>query len=422
MYDKVLIRYGDLMLKGKNRKIFINKVNDLIKQNINDLDLKMIKRHDRVFLEINNTSPSVIEERLLRVTGIHSFSFVKETNKDLDNIIKTSVDLINEEIKDLESFKLNVKRADKRYPLTSPELTKELATKILTKIDVKVIVDVHHPKHILTVEIREEGAYLFLKTIYGLGGFPTGSGGKAGLLLSGGIDSPVAGFLTMKQGVLVEGLHFESTPLTPIESLQKIVDIGKKLAIYSPGHRFRVVMIPFAKLHQEILKNVSEPYIITIMRRMMFRIAEELSYQRGLKAIVTGESIGQVASQTLESLETIENVTNIPILRPLITYDKKEIIKLAEKLETMEISIKPFMDCCTIYVPKNPATKPTIKSSLYEERKLGNYQDLIKEIVQKSTVITITPETNINLAMYGFSSEEIWEALKDDKLISQSRN
>lgn len=181
-------------------------------------------------------------------------------------------------------------------------------------------------------------------------------------------------------------------------------------------------MIPFTKLHEEILKNVSEPYIITIMRRMMFRIAEKLAYKRGLKALVTGESLGQVASQTLESLETIENVTNIPILRPLITYDKKEIIALAEKIETMEISIKPFMDCCTIYVPKNPTTKPTIKSSLYEERMINNYEKLIDEIVDNSTVITITPETNLKLSLYGFSSEEIWEALKDDKLISQSRN
>lgn len=422
MYDKVLIRYGDLMLKGKNRKIFINQVNELIKQNINDLDVKIIKKHDRVFLEINNTPTEVIESRLLRVTGIHSFSYVKETKKDLESIIDTAVKLINEEVKDGETFKLNVKRADKRYPLTSPELTKELAPKILSKINLKVVVDVHNPLNTLTIEVREEGTYIFLKTVFGLGGFPTGTGGKAGLLLSGGIDSPVAGFLTMKQGVLVEGLHFESTPLTPIESLQKIIEIGKKLAIYSPKHKFKVVMIPFTKLHQEILTKVSEPYIITIMRRMMFRISEKLAYQRGLKALITGESIGQVASQTLESLETIENVVNIPVLRPLITYDKKEIIKVAERLETMNISIQPFMDCCTIYVPRNPATKPSIKSSLYEERKLSNYEELIDEIVSKSTVITITPTTEINLALYGFSSEEIWEALKDDQLISQSRN
>ncbi len=422
MYDKVLIRYGDLMLKGKNRKIFINQVNELIKQNTRDLNVKMIKKHDRVYLEINDTPLNLIEERLLKVTGLHSFSYVKETSKDLDNIIKTAITLINKEVNNNDSFKINIKRADKRYPLTSPEITKEIAPKILSSITPKVIVDMHNPKETLTIEIKEEGTYLFLKSVKALGGFPTGSGGKAGLLLSGGIDSPVAAFLTMKQGVVVEGLHFESTPLTPVESLQKIIEIGKKLAVYAPRHKFRVVMIPFTKLHQEILTKVSEPYVITIMRRMMFRIAEKLAYKRGLKALVTGESIGQVASQTLESIEVIESVTKIPILRPLITYDKKDIISVAEKIDTMKISVMPFEDCCTIYVPKNPVTKPSVKQSLYNERFLDNYEDLIDEIVNESKVITITPETNITLAHFGFSSQEIWEALKDDNLINQQRN
>lgn len=422
MYDKVLIRYGDLMLKGRNRKSFIDRVNNIIAQNFRDLDVDIIRKHDRVYLTLNETPHYLIEERLQRVTGIYSFSFVKKSGRELKEIIDTAISILNKEIKEAETLKINVKRADKKYPYTSPEITKIVAPEILKGIMVPVNVDLHQPQHLLTIEIREEGAFLFLKTVKGLGGFPVGVGGKAGLLLSGGIDSPVAGFLMMKQGLLVEGLHFESTPLTPVESLQKIIDIGKELALYTVNHQFKVVMIPFLKMHQAILSNINESYHVTIMRRMMIRIAEAIAFKRNLQALVTGESLGQVASQTIESLITIEKVGNIPILRPLISFDKKDIIKIADQIKTKEISIRPFEDCCTIYLPKNPVTKPTIKRAEYYESFISDFQELIEEIVKESKVITITPETTISLANYGFDSQEIWEALKGDNLISEPTN
>ncbi|MDY0316843.1 MAG: tRNA uracil 4-sulfurtransferase ThiI, partial [Acholeplasmatales bacterium] len=304
-YDQVLIRFGDLMLKGKNRNTFINQVVRLIRQNIKDLNVEMIKTHDRVYLTINDTSKDLIIERLMRVSGIGSFSFVKTCSYELNDIVETAVTLLNKELDEETTFKVETKRADKTFPYTSQDFSKVISKEILPKLNHKVVVDLHHPKATLKIEIRENQVYLYLKSYKGLGGFPVGVAGNGVLMLSGGIDSPVAGFLAMKQGVQLEGIHFESTPLTSIESAQKVIDIAKKLALYSPKHEFNVLMVPFTKLHQAILLHVPESYIITVMRRMMFRIAEKLALKRDALAIVTGESIGQVASQTLNSMKTI---------------------------------------------------------------------------------------------------------------------
>lgn len=411
-YDQVLIRFGDLMLKGKNRRTFISLTTNLIKQNIKDLDIPMIKTHDRVYLKLGDISPELIKERLLRVSGLNSFSFVKVTDHDISNIINTSIMLINEEIKEETTFKIETKRAYKQFPLTSIELTQEVAPSILKGIEQKLKIDVRNPQETLHIEIREEATYIYLKKIKGIGGFPVGVGGKASLLLSGGIDSPVSAYLAMKQGLYLEGIHFESTPMTSIESVQKVIDIAKKLALYTPKHEFVVLMVPFTKIHKEILTHIPDPYTITIMRRAMFRIAEKLSNERGALAIVTGESIGQVASQTLESINAIEDVVKIPILRPLLTYDKQEIIDISVKIDTFGISIRPFEDCCSVYVPLAPTTKPSIKKCVQYENYIENLDALIEEAVIETKIWVIEPTSDINLSLLGFEMTEVWESIQ----------
>lgn len=411
-YDQVLIRFGDLMLKGKNRHTFISLTTNLIKQNINDLNIPLIKTHDRVYLKLGKISPEVIKERLLRVSGLNSFSFVKVTNHDINNIINTSIMLVNEEIKEETTFKIETKRAFKQFPMTSLEVTKEVAPSILKGIETKLKIDVKNPQETLHIEIREEATYIYLKKIKGIGGFPVGVGGKATLLLSGGIDSPVSAYLAMKQGLYLEGIHFESTPMTSIESVQKVIDIAKKLALYTPKHEFVVLMVPFIKIHKEILTHIPDPYTITIMRRAMFRIAEKISKEKGSLAIVTGESIGQVASQTLESINAIEDVVRIPILRPLLTYDKQDIINISMKIDTFDISIRPFEDCCSVYVPVAPTTKPSIKRCIQYERYIKDYDALIEEAVKETKMWIIKPNSDINLSLLGFEMKEAWESIQ----------
>ncbi len=416
IYDQVLIRFGDLMLKGKNRHTFINKTINLIRQNIKDTDVEMIRTHDRVYLKLNNTSEEEIKERLMRVSGIGSFSFVKTSEKEIEKIAEASILVLNDQIKQDTTFKIETKRADKRYYLTSQEITQTVAPLILPHINQNITVNVRNPEKILFIEVREEKAYIFLDSIKALGGFPVGVAGKGMLMLSGGIDSPVAALLAMKQGILIEGIHFESTPLTSIESVQKVIDIGKQLAYYTPKHQFYIHMVPFIDIHQQILSTIPDSYVITVMRRMMFKISERLAEIKNGLAIITGESVGQVASQTLQSMKTIETVTNIPILRPLVTYDKQDIINISKEINTFDISIRPFEDCCTIYVPKSPSTAPTARRAESYERHMINIEELIEEAVLQTKTFIVTPNTDLELASHGFTVKEVWDVIKDDRI------
>jgi thiamine biosynthesis protein ThiI len=238
-----------------------------------------------------------------------------------------------------------------------------------------------------------------------MGGYPVGVAGKGLLMLSGGIDSPVAGYLAMKQGVEIECIHFESTPLTSIESAQKVVDLVKKLAKYAPNNKINVHMVPFKELHMALLDNVPESYNITIMRRMMYRIATKLAKKKGCLCIINGESVGQVASQTLASMYTINSVTSFPILRPLCTYDKQDIIKISRQIDCYDLSIKPFEDCCTVYVPKNPVIKPRLRDALYYESK-GDFDSLVEEAAMNTKRILITKDSDIDLSLLGFTVSE----------------
>lgn len=412
-YDQVLIRFGDLMLKGKNRNIFIRRTVKLIEQNIKDLNLEMRKTHDRVYLKLNGCDPDLVTNRLKRVSGLNSFSFVKIAENNIESIIDVSLKMLNEGLKDGSSFKVETKRANKRFPLTSPEVTLEVANNVIPQINKSFSVDVRNPNQILQIEIRDFQTYIYLDSIKGIGGFPVGVAGKGLSLLSGGIDSPVATFLAMKQGVLAEGIHFDSSPLTPIESAQKVIDLAKKLALYTPNHEFVVYMVPFHIIHLEILNKIPDPYLITVMRRIMFRIAEKLANKIRTLALITGESVGQVASQTIESLNTIEEVTKIPILRPVLTYDKQEIVDLALELDLYNISIRPFEDCCSIYLPKNPATKPTVKKSLEYEENM-EIDELIEWAVENTDKWIIRANSTLDIALHGFTTKEAWSAINDD--------
>ena len=239
-----------------------------------------------------------------------------------------------------------------------------------------------------------------------MGGFPVGVAGKGLLMLSGGIDSPVAGYLAMKQGVEIECVHFESTPLTSIESAQKVVDLVKKMAKYAPKNRIKIHFVPFKELHMALLDNVPESYNITIMRRMMYRITSKLCEKFGALCIVNGESVGQVASQTLGSMNTINSVTCTPIIRPVVTYDKNQIIKIARMIDTYDISIKPFEDCCTVYVPKSPATAPTIEKSVLFEKSF-DYETLVNEAVENVKTISIDVDSDLDLSFLGLEVRNV---------------
>ena len=408
MYDQILVRFGDLTLKGKNQKEFLHRLYALVDRKMADLKVKIEKTYDRIYIHLNGESVDTVLKRLDYVSGISSYSLVAKCDNELETIKKTALDLMKELVQEETSFKVETKRANKQYPLTSLAISKEVSAYVLSKHKF-LKVDVHHPKLTLHLEVKGGFCYLYNQEIKALGGYPVGVAGKGMLLLSGGIDSPVAGFLAMKQGVEIECIHFESTPLTSIESAQKVVDLVKKLARYAPLDRIVLHMVPFKELHMALLEHIPESYNITIMRRMMYRIAEKLSLKRHCLCLINGESVGQVASQTLQSMNTINSVTNFPILRPLCTYDKTDIIRLSRKIDCYDLSIRPFEDCCTVYVPKAPATAPKLwKAEAYEQA--FDYETLVDEAVSHVQSLVIDQNSDLDLTMFGL---EVREVLKE---------
>ncbi|HRX91785.1 MAG TPA: tRNA uracil 4-sulfurtransferase ThiI, partial [Candidatus Izemoplasmatales bacterium] len=324
MKDLLMIRYGDLILKGRNRNSFMDAVNRLIKEKLAGLSVGLEFCHDRAYVHLNDAPLDIVIRQLGYVTGLYSYSLMSKCQVDFDEIAALAIELLTEDTKGQEiTFKVETKRVDKTYPMQSPDISKVLSGMILSEMS-NLIVDVHNPKLTLTIEIRKEGAYLFTDQIKGLGGFPIPIAGKAVVLLSGGIDSPVASFLAMKKGFQVELVHFESTPMTSIESAQKVIDLAEILSRYAPHDEIRLNFVPFTAIHEKIIASVPESYIITIMRRMMVRIASGIKEKTGSLAIITGDSIGQVASQTPESLATIQEAIDDLVIRPLSTYDKME--------------------------------------------------------------------------------------------------
>ncbi|MDE6947304.1 MAG: tRNA 4-thiouridine(8) synthase ThiI [Anaeroplasmataceae bacterium] len=411
LYNQILVRFGDLTLKGKNQKEFLKRLYTLMAEKMEGLAVDIVNTYDRIYIHLNDTPVEVVEQRLQYVSGISSYSLVVECDNDL-NVVKTTAlelmkDIANKDI----TFKVETKRANKNYPLTSLEITKQVAGFVLANHSM-LHVDVHNPFVTLHLEFKGNRCYLYNTEVRAMGGYPVGVAGKGLLMLSGGIDSPVAGYLAMKQGIEIECIHFESTPLTSIESAQKVIDLVKKMAKYAPHNKINVHMVPFKELHMALLDFIPESYNITIMRRMMYRIASRLAEQKGCLCIVNGESVGQVASQTLKSMATINAVTNTPILRPLCTYDKVDIISLSKKMDCFDISIKPFEDCCTVYVPKAPATAPRIdKCEIFE--KSFDYERLVTEAVEKTNSITISADSDLDLSLLGLEVREVIHDLKN---------
>lgn len=376
MKKVVIIRYCEIHLKGKNKGYFERLLGDNIKHALKDLDFKYVKIPARYLIEdFSEDDLDEIVSRLQKVSGIHSISVAILVPSEKEIIYQTALDLCKDKV---GTFKVDTNRADKRFPVHSVDLSRELGGLILSKYAKNLSVKIKNPDFCVNIDIRESGdTLIFTDVIKCMGGMPVGGGGKGLLLLSGGIDSPVAGYMMAKRGMKLKALHFHSYPYTSDQAKEKVIDLAKKLSLYAGDIELYVVSV--TKIQEAIHENCSEELMITMLRRFMMRIAERLANSIGAQAIITGESLGQVASQTIESLTTSNAVIeNIPVLRPLIAFDKLDIIAIAEKIDTFETSILPYEDCCTVFLPKFPAIKPRLDKVEKEEQNL-NVDQLINE-------------------------------------------
>lgn len=390
-YDTVLIRFGELSTKGKNRKDFIRRLDQNIRYMLREHTALTFQRtHDRIYIRLNGEDHEAVKEKLLKVFGISSFSFTEKVKSDLEVIQETCLRIAQESGK--KTFKMITHRHDKTFPMNSDGINRACASVILKNTDLKV--DVHDPELPIQVEVQKEFTYITSEKIAGLGGYPAGINGKCLLLLSGGIDSPVAAFELMKRGIMVEAIHYASPPYTSDQARQKVLDLASMVSIYQG--RMKVHMIEFTDLQLEIYKAAGDPYAVTLMRRMMYRIAEKVAREQGCIVIGTGESVGQVASQTLESIACINETINIPVLRPCVCMDKIEIINIARRIGTYDTSILPFEDCCTIFDPKNPVTKPTSEKAQEYEAKF-DWAAMVDECVLSKTTVVVKPEVKEEL-------------------------
>jgi tRNA uracil 4-sulfurtransferase len=389
-YDRILIRYGEMSTKGRNRNKFVEKLKMNIKRVLKDFpNAKIEASRDRMYILLNGENSEEIISRLKGVFGITSFSPAVKVEKDIEVMKDAVLDLFKSLYTPGNTFKITGKRADKTFPLTTDEINNTFGAHLLKNID-GLKVDVKNPDINIQIEIRKEAAYLTCETIRGAGGLPVGSSGKAMLMLSGGIDSPVAGYLSMKRGLEVEAVHFHSPPFTSERSKQKVIDLAEKLSEVSGFMTLYVV--PFTEIQQTIQKQVPDNYTMTVTRRLMLRITDEIRKKYDGLAIITGESLGQVASQTLESMYAINEVTNTPVLRPLITMDKTEIIELSREIGTHDISIRPYEDCCTVFVPSSPKTKPR-RDKVHHYESYIDFEPLIEKAVNETEIIHIKPHT-----------------------------
>jgi len=386
-YDAILIRYGELALKGKNRDMFEETLARSVKSVLRSFyKIKVRRNYGRMYVELHGEDAHEVMQRLKRVFGISSFSPTIQVDPDIETIKARALELIRQINPQPRTFRVVTRRADKRYPIPSMEVNRMVGTHILRALPA-IKVDVHEPEAIVNIEIRAEGTYISCETIPGPGGLPVGVSGKVLLLLSGGIDSPVAGWMMMKRGVTLEAIHFHSYPYTSERSLQKVRDLAQKLARW--GGTVRLHVVPFTEIQTAIREKCPEDYLITIMRRFMMRISERVSANTKALALATGESLGQVASQTLESMDTINKVISIPLLRPLIGMDKTEITEISRRIDTYELSILPYEDCCTIFTPKNPVTRPKAYLAEKFEQAL-DVEALVEDAVSRTQIEEIT--------------------------------
>ncbi len=383
MNKLIMIKYGELSTKKDNINSFLKQLKKNVEFALKELKVTISFDKGRMFVETENIDKVI--DKLQYVAGIHEYNIVykMEYNEDIDLLGNN----ILEHVKDMDfnTFKVTTKRSNKKYPLESMETSRIIGAIILKNTDNKKV-DVHNPDLVVNVEIRLNAIYYYFNSEKGLGGYPVSTAGKGLLMLSGGIDSPVAGYMAIKRGVKIEALYFESPPHTSEEAKNKVINLAKKLAVYNNDIKLHV--INFTKIQEAIYRNIPHDYLITIMRRMMYRISERIAHRNRCKIVINGESIGQVASQTLSSMSVINEVVKIPVIRPLACFDKLDIINISEKIDTYKISIEPYEDCCTIFVPKHPVINPE-HDKCEEYEKLIEYEELIREAIKNEEVIKI---------------------------------
>ncbi|WP_298730709.1 tRNA uracil 4-sulfurtransferase ThiI [uncultured Granulicatella sp.] len=387
MKTRILIRYGELSTKGRNKKMFTQKLASNIKKALVDFpQVKVIPDYDFMYLDLHEAPEEAVIEKVKPIFGIQSISPVYIIEKDMEVAKRVVLDLLSQEDLEGKTFKIMTKRSDHTFEMDTNQINLFLGDAVLEAFpDIKV--QLKQPDITVRIDVRREHLMVSLKTIPGAGGLPVGTSGRVMLMLSGGIDSPVAGYLAMKRGMEIQCVHFASPPYTSPQALEKTKLLAAKIARF--GGSIQFLTVPFSRIQEEIKKSVPEAYLMTIMRRFMLRITDQLRENARALAIANGESVGQVASQTLDSMLAINDVTNTPIIRPVATMDKLDIIKVAEEIDTFELSIQPFEDCCTVFAPPSPKTKPKLEKARQYEARL-NVEGLIKEAVDGTVIEEIT--------------------------------
>ena len=385
MDQVIIIKYGELNTKKDNKNFFINRLKENITKSMEGLEYGIHYDFGRMFIKCEDNNEAL--KRLQNIFGIHEIAIgYVSVYTDIEDIKELAIDLVK--IRNFKTFKVNTKRSNKEYPLTSMEVSKIVGGALLKSIK-DISVDVHNPELNVNIEIRKSEVIYYFDSFKALGGYPVGTLGKGLLMLSGGIDSPVAGYLTIKRGVMLEAIYFESPPHTSDETKEKVKKLCQVLAKYNT--KIKLHVINFTEIQEAILKNIEHNYLITIMRRMMYRISAIVASRSNCNILVNGESIGQVASQTLSSMRAINEVVKMPVIRPVACFDKLEIIEIAKKIGTYEISTLPYEDCCTVFVPKHPIINPSALLCR-EYEKLIPYEELIYRAIKKHEVIIINQE------------------------------
>ena len=389
-YTEIMVRYGELSTKGKNRKTFIMQLAQNVKRALADFPaLKIHADRDRMHILLNGEDSEGVIPKLSKVFGIQNFSPSIRIEKEMPAIRAMVQEVVREVYTPGKTFKITAKRSDHSFELDSNGLNQELGGAVIEAIP-EIQVQMKKPDINLRIEIRKDAAYLSYETIRGAGGLPVGTSGSGMLMLSGGIDSPVAGYLAMKRGVEVEAVHFASPPYTSEQALQKAKDLAEKLVPYVGTIQF--IEVPFTEIQEEIKRVVPQGYLMTITRRLMLRLTDAIREMRKGLVIINGESLGQVASQTLQSMVAINEVTSTPIIRPVVSMDKTEIIEIAEKIDTFELAIQPFEDCCTIFAPPQPKTRPRLDKAQDYEARL-DLEGLMARALEGLKITEISAET-----------------------------
>jgi len=393
-YDIIYATFGEIFLKGKNKMDFVKRIVKTFAKKIDGLPISYSYTDDHILIELNGCDDGDVCRELDKIFGLHSYFLGKTCRNEIDDICKTALEVVQQDTNEGEKIRFETKRGWKQFPIKSTDVSKIVADFVEKNAGANC--GVVNPDKTVFITIKPHFTIISAKKIIALGGLPVGISGRALLMLSGGIDSPAAGYLMMKRGLLIDCLHFESPPHTSVKAKQKVFDIAEKLAYFLPHGKMNVYFAPFTRLQKEIFANVPQNYAMTIMRRMMLRIADEIAKKYETTLLATGENIGQVASQTPQSISVINAVCAAPVIRPLACMDKNEIVEIAKKIETFDISIRPFEDCCTLFVPPNPATAPNIeKAQKFESG--WNWRELVDKCVEDTKKVVVCAKNPIIL-------------------------